>query len=221
VFVGHFAAGLLAKPLAPRVPLPVLLAAPQVLDIAWPVLVGAGVERARVEPGHLEAAPLVLEHMPWSHSLLTACGWALLSALAYLAWRRDRRGAVVVAVLVLSHWLLDWVTHEPDMPLYPGSARHGLGLWNSLPATLAVELAMFAAGVWLYTRATTPTGRWGRTGWHALVGFLLVAYVAALFGKPPPTITAVVITAFVLIVLVLAWSWAVDRQRPPRASATR
>ncbi len=216
MFVGHFAAGLAAKPFAPRVPLPVLLAAPQVLDIVWPVLVGAGIERARVEPGHLPAAPLVLEHMPWSHSLLAAIGWALLSAFAYLAWRRERRGAIVVGLLVLSHWLLDWVTHEPDMALYPGSERYGLGLWHSLPATLAVELAMFAAGVWLYSRATRATGRWGRAGWYALVGFLLIGYLAAIFSKPPPTIDAVVISAFVLIALIITWSWAVDRQRPSR-----
>jgi membrane-bound metal-dependent hydrolase YbcI (DUF457 family) len=214
VFVGHFAAGLAAKPVAPRVPLPVLLLAPQVLDVAWPILVGSGVERARIEPGHLDASPLVLEHMPWSHSLLTACGWALLTAIAYGAWRRDRRGAFVVALLVLSHWLLDWITHEPDMALYPGSARYGLGLWNSLPATLAIELALFAVGVWLYTRETTPTGRWGRVGWYSLVGFLLVAYLAALFTRPPTSIDALVIAAFVLIALVIGWSWAIDRQRP-------
>lgn len=219
MFVGHFAAGLAAKPLAPRVPLPVLLAAPQVLDIVWPILVGAGIERARVEPGHLPATPLVLEHMPWSHSLLTAVGWALLSAIAYFAWRRDRRGAVVVALLVVSHWLLDWVTHEPDLALYPGGAEYGLGLWRSLPGTLAIELALFAAGAWLYTRATTATGRWGRAGWYVLVGFLLVGYLAALFGKPPPTIDAVVVSAFILIALIIAWAWAIDRQRPSRAAA--
>lgn len=52
MFLGHFALGLAARPLAPRVPLPVLLLAPQVMDVAWPILVGLGIERARIEPGH-------------------------------------------------------------------------------------------------------------------------------------------------------------------------
>src|SRR5690348_9677291 len=123
MFLGHFALGLAAKPLAPRVPLPVLLAAPQLMDLVWPILVGIGVERARIEPGHLEASPMVLEHMPYSHSLVIGVGWALAAALVYGALARDRRGAIVVAALVLSHWLLDWIAHEPDMPLVPGGDR--------------------------------------------------------------------------------------------------
>jgi membrane-bound metal-dependent hydrolase YbcI (DUF457 family) len=107
VFVGHFATGLMARPLAPRVPLPALLAAPQVLDLVWPVLVATGGERARIEPGHLDASPLALEHMPCSHSLAMAAVWALLVGVGWWLGTRDRRGALVLAVLVIGHWLLD------------------------------------------------------------------------------------------------------------------
>ena len=213
MFIGHFAVGLAAKPLAPRVPLPVLLAAPQVADIVWPVLTFTGVEHARIEPGHMEASPLVLESIPWSHSLLALACWALISAAVYFLWRRDPRGAWVVAALVLSHWVLDWVSHEPDMPLYPGGPRYGLGLWNSLPATIIVELVLFALGVWLYTRSTTATGRWGSAGWTGLVIFLLLSYVAAEVGTPPPSIRALDVVSLVMIVVVVVWSAAVDRQR--------
>jgi len=221
MFLGHFAVGLAAKPLAPRLSLPILLAAPQVLDMAWPVFVGTGVERARIEPGHLEASALVLESMPYSHSLVAALGWALLCALAYTLLTRanpDRRGALVVAALVLSHWVLDWASHEPDMQLVPGGARYGLGLWYSLPATLATELAMFAVGVGLYTRATTATGRWGRIGWPVMVALLVAGFFAALLGKPPPDIEALVISAFVLIAVIIGVGVAIDRQRPLRAA---
>ena len=87
MFLGHFATGLAAKPLAPRASLPALLIAPQVLDLAWPVFVATGVEHAHLERGHLAASPLVLEHMPYSHSLVFALGWALLFALGYPAAR--------------------------------------------------------------------------------------------------------------------------------------
>lgn len=216
MFLGHFAIGLAARPLAPRVPLPMLLLAPQVMDLAWPALVGLGVERARIEPGHLAASPLVLEHMPYSHSLVAALGWALVTALAYGLVARDRRGALVVAALVLSHWLLDWIAHEPDMPLVPGGDRYGLGLWRSLPATLITELAMFAVGAWLYTRATVASGPVGRLGWPGLAGLLVLGFLAALFGEPPPSIRALLIIAAVIIVVVVGAAIAVDRQRPPR-----
>lgn len=213
MFIGHLAVGLAAKPLAPRVPLPVLLLAPNVADVVFPVLVGAGVEHARIEPGHMAASPLVLESMPWSHSLLALAGWAALSAALYFLWRKDRRGAWVVAGLVLSHWILDWVTHEPDISLYPGGDRYGLGLWNSLPATVAVELVMFAVGVWIYTRATSGTGAWGRRGWAGLVVFLLVAYGAAEFGPPPASFDPLPVVMLAMVTLITVWAWAVDRQR--------
>ena len=177
MFLGHFAVGLAARPLAPRVPLPLLLLAPLVMDVAWPILVALGIERAHVVPGHLDASPLVLEHMPYSHSLVTGLGWALATALIYGLLSRDRRGALIVAGLVLSHWLLDWISHEPDMPLLPGGARYGLGLWRSLPGTLLTELAMFAIGAWLYSRATRATGRVGRYGWPVLAGLLALGFV--------------------------------------------
>lgn len=154
--------------------------------------------------------------MPYSHSLVWALGWALLCALGYGLLARDRRGALVVAALVLSHWVLDWIAHEPDMPLVPGGARYGLGLWRSLPATLATELLMFGVGAGLYTRTTRATGRVGRVGWPVLVGLLVVGFLAATLGAPPPDIDALVISAGVLIVVIIGAAVAIDRQRPPR-----
>ncbi|MEZ4399648.1 MAG: hypothetical protein R3B06_06500 [Kofleriaceae bacterium] len=217
MFLGHFATGLAAKPLAPRMALPALLVAPQVLDLAWPVLVATGVEQAHLEPGHLAASPLVLEHMPYSHSLVFALGWALGFALGYLALTRDRRGAAVGAALVVGHWLLDWIAHGPDMQLWPGGARHGLGLWGSLPGTLAAELGMFAVGATLYTRATRATGPIGRWGWPALAAVLTVGFVVATVGAPPPSIDALLAFAAAVLVVVVVAAVAIDRQRPPRA----
>lgn len=222
MFLGHFAVGLAARPIAPRVPLPILLLAPLLMDVLWPALVALGVERAQVVPGHLPASPLILEHMPYSHSLLAGVGWALALALVYGALARDGRGGLIVAALVLSHWLLDWVSHEPDMPLAPGSARYGLGLWRSLPATLVTELAMFAVGAALYTRATRATGPVGRYGWPALAGLLVLGFVGGTAGAPPPSIDALLVSVGATIVVVIAVAIAVDRQRPaapPRVAA--
>ena len=126
---------------------------------------------------------------------------------------------------MVSHWILDWLTHRPDMPLYPGGPRFGLGLWNSVVGTLAVETAMFAIGVWVYMRTTRPRDRIGRYAFGAYVTFLLVAYVSDRFGGPPPNVTTLIWSAIAAEVILVLWAWWFDAHRglrdPVRASPTR
>jgi membrane-bound metal-dependent hydrolase YbcI (DUF457 family) len=110
MFIGHFAVGFAAKRFAPRSSEAVLLAAPLLADMLWPVFLLLGWEQVRIDPGNT----------------------------------RYRPGAIAIWIGVVSHWVLDWVTHRPDMPLYPGGARYGLGLWNSIYGTMVVEFLMFA-----------------------------------------------------------------------------
>ncbi|HEX6643600.1 MAG TPA: hypothetical protein VF037_02925 [Gemmatimonadales bacterium] len=212
MFLGHFAAAFAAKRAAPRASLGVLFAAAQWSDLLWPVLLLAGVERVTVAPGDTPFTPLRFDSYPLSHSLLAVGAWALLAAGLYHAVKRDARGAGVVALLVVSHWMLDVITHRPDLPVTPwGGARAGLGLWASVPLTMLVEIAMFAAGVALYVRASARPGR-KRLGLLALVAFLLVVYLMNAFGPPPPDATAVAWVTLSMWLLV-AWAWAVDRGR--------
>jgi len=130
-------------------------------------------------------------------------------------WRGgSMRGAWWLGLAVASHWFLDLITHRPDLPLAPGlDARYGLGLWNSVAGTLAVEGSMFAAGLWLYLSATRARDRIGVWGLWGLVALLLVSYVAATFGPPPPTVTAVAIADIVGTTLTVVWAYWVDRHR--------
>src|SRR5215469_12189474 len=147
MFIGHFAVGFGAKKFAPRTSLALLLAAPLLSDILWPILLLLGWEHARVDPGNTKFTPLDLYDYPWSHSLLTCCTWATLFAVVYLALARYRPGAMAIWIGVVSHWILDWITHRPDMPLYPGGGpRLGLGLWNHVAATMTLEISMLAVG---------------------------------------------------------------------------
>jgi len=213
MFIGHAAAALAAKPLAPRVNLAVTLAAAYWLDIVWPALVLAGVERAAIAPGDTAFTPLHFSHYPWSHSLAAAVVWSVLFGLACVR-RFGRQPALLMGALVLSHWLLDAIAHRPDLPLWPGGARRiGLGLWNSVPATLLVEGAMFAAGVWLYARAAPARDRTGALAFWGLVLFFLAAYLGDAFGPPPPNMTAVAVVGLIgaaIIVALAAWA---DRHR--------
>jgi hypothetical protein len=131
----------------------------------------------------------------------------------YFLIRRQRAGAIAIALLVVSHWVLDAVVHRPDLPLTPGGElRIGLGLWNSLAGTLVVELAMFAVGIWLYSTCTRARDRVGTAGFVALLGTILLIYVGSIFGPPPPSAVAVAWTDMGQW-LVIVWAAWVDRHR--------
>jgi hypothetical protein len=213
MFLGHFALGLAAKRLTPRVSLAMLLAASQWADMVWPVFVLLGVEQVRIEPGNTAFTPLDFVSYPYSHSLVALAVWGLLVGGAYRAVAGGRRTVLVLGSLVVSHWVLDYISHRPDMPLYPGSAKYGLGLWNSVPLTLLVETAMYSAGLAVYgvtTRACDAIGRWGYVGLHAV---LVASYVAAASGPPPPNTTAIAVTSIAGAALFTAWAWWVDKHR--------
>ena len=135
-----------------------------------------------------------LKNLPVIRDLVTDMGviWAAAFGLLYLSTRKSRKAALLLAAVVLSHWFLDLVAHRPDLPLAPGSeTRWGLGLWNSIPATLFVEVSLFAAAVFFYTSRTRALDRSGRWGLWALLVFLAAAYVGAAFGPPPPSVEAI------------------------------
>jgi hypothetical protein len=216
MFVGHFAVGFLAKRIEPRLSLPVLFAAVTFLDILWPVFIVLGIEHARIVPGITEASPLDLYDFPWSHSLVTSIGWSLLFAAPLFAKRRVRE-ALIVAGCVFSHFVLDLVTHRPDLPLAPGSEeRYGFGLWNALVPAVVVEAGLFGAAVVVYYLGTRATGRWGTIGFWTFVGTMALAWLSGVFGPPPPSIQVVAWSALVFVPLTLLWSRAIDRARPAR-----
>ena len=213
MFVGHFALGFAAKRAAPRASLGVLFLAAQFADVLWPVLVAAGIESVRIAPGITAFTPLDFVSYPYSHSLVALAVWgAALGAVCQIAIG-GRATFVVIAALVLSHWLLDFVTHRPDMPLYPGSATYGLGLWNSVAATVIVELAMFAAGVWIYAASTRARDRAGRWSFIALVTFLVIAYAGNVAGGPPPSVAAIYWAGIAGAAVILVWGWWTDSHR--------
>ena len=222
MFVGHFGLGFAAKRAAPEVSLGTLVLACQLADILWPTFVLLGLETFEIRPGITAVTPLDFTHYPWSHSLVALVAWGTIFAVAYRVMRPATRATslAVLALLVVSHWVLDFVVHRPDMPLTPFSnTRYGLGLWNSLPATLAVELPLFAAGVTLYATATVARDRIGAWAWWSLVAFLAIVYVMNLMGPPPPDVHAVAWVTESGWLLVL-WAWWIDRHRAPRTLAS-
>ncbi|HET7584492.1 MAG TPA: hypothetical protein VFK13_06260 [Gemmatimonadaceae bacterium] len=227
MILGHFGVAMAAKRVAPRTSLGTLFAAAQLADLLWPLLVLTGIEEVRIAPGIAAASPLDFVWYPWSHSLAMLVVWGVVAALAYAMFTRKTAGAVMIAMLVISHWVLDFIVHRPDLPLTPGgSLRMGLSLWRSVPATIAVELIIFVAGIVVYAHATRARDRVGSVGAWLLVLALAGAYLASAFGAPPASAHAVAWSALGMWLFVLWGAW-VDRHRrsvslpeTPRNSST-
>jgi len=217
MFVGHFALAFAAKPRVPQVSLAVLFAAAQFADVLWPLLVATGIEQVRIAPGITAFTPLEFVSYPISHSLVALAAWGaafgLLSALRLGRARGGVRAFVVVLGLVVSHWVLDFVTHRPDMPVYPGGPMVGLGLWGSVPGTLLTELALFAGGVFIYARATRPRDAIGRWAFVGVTGFLVAGFIATALAPPPPSVQAVWIGATAIALLTLGLAYWVEQHR--------
>jgi hypothetical protein len=236
MFIGHFAVGFAAKQATPRVSLAVLFVAAQLADLLWPVFLMLGLEQVRIEPGNTAFTPLNFISYPYSHSLLMLVVWGVVfafvfsrevrlkadatraaSAPAAYGWseavRLNGRTFLVLFALVVSHWVLDFVTHRPDMPLYPGGPKLGLELWAWVPATMAVEVSMFLVGLWMYSRATRARDKRGRWGLVSFAAFLVVGYIAAVGGPPPPTVGTLAASALLGFVILMVWSWWADRHR--------
>lgn len=220
MFIGHFGLGLAAKKIAPRTSLGTLLLSVGFVDVLWPYFLLLGWEHVRIDPGNTAVTPLDFYDYPISHSLLTSFGWALLFGGVYLAATRYWRGALVVSAGVLSHWFLDFISHRPDMPILPASEgpKVGLGLWNSVPATLGVEIPIFLVGVMIYCRVTRPLDRVGRWGLISFIATLLLIYLGNIFGPPPPSEKAIAIFGCFTLVL-FAWPYWVDHHRSPVGNA--
>lgn len=216
MFVGHTAVALAAKRHAPGVSLGALIAAAYAIDLLWPLFLLAGIEHVRIDPGNTAFTPLAFDSYPWSHSLLMVVVWGLAGAFVARAFGASRRAQAVIFLLVLSHWILDVISHRPDMPLWPGkSPMVGLGLWNSVVATLVIEGLLFATGIALYLRSSSLETRAATIGFWALVVFQLAIWASQPWGPPPPdvrTLAWVGLAAWLFPV----WAWSIDRRAMQR-----
>jgi hypothetical protein len=213
VFIGHYAVALGAKKAAPSVKLGTLVFAAQFLDLLWPILLLAGVEHVRVIPDAAPFKRLDLYDYPLSHSLLMTLIWSALIGGAYYLLHKQIRNAVIIGCAVLSHWILDFISHTPDLPLAPGlTPLVGLGLWNSTAATIVIEAGLFLTGVIFYFCATRPKDTVGKYAPWTLIVFLLVGYVASIFSTPPLDPLPITLMALTMWLLI-PWAYWIDRHR--------
>jgi hypothetical protein len=212
MFVGHHGPSFLAKRADRTIPLWVLFIAVQFLDVLWAPFVLLGIEKVRIVPGFTKASPLDLYYMPYTHGLLTAIGWSVVFGAAYqlIARPSSARSSLIVGLAVFSHWVLDFLVHLHDLPLYDNTAKVGLGLWNVPAIELPLEALILLGAMWLCFRDNLS-----RAKSTFVFGVLLVALqVYFFFAPPPPSDKAIAWTALIsYAVLALVIWWLQDRKR--------
>ncbi len=215
MFVGHLAVALGARSVEPRLPLGAAVAAAFGLDLLWPILLLLGLETVQIQAGDTAFTNLAFVSYPWSHSLLMVAGWSVLTALMARAAFRSWRTGAVLGGLVFSHWVLDFITHRPDLPLWPAGPVAGLGLWNSVAGTILVEGSLLGAGLWLYhatSEARDRIGRWALLGLIAVTG---LTWITQPWSPLPPSTVAVAWGALILWLLP-PWAHWIDAHRRRR-----
>ena len=216
MFVGHYGVSFATKKADASIPLWVLFLAVQWLDVIWAPLVLLGIEKVRIVPGFTATNPLDLYYMPYTHSLIAALVWSAAAAGAYRLLRRPKtRTSLLVGLAVFSHWILDFVVHRPDLPLYDNSAKVGLGLWNHPALAFGLEALLLFGGMVAFLRGR-PTHRVGFITF-GVVMLGIQAYV--FFGPPPASPAAAASTALAAygIFALLVWFLA-DRRPSVRAA---
>jgi membrane-bound metal-dependent hydrolase YbcI (DUF457 family) len=215
MFVGHFGLSFAAKKVAPKVSLGTMFIATQFVDILWPFLLIFHVEKVAIVPNYTKTNALEFLYFPYTHSLLMGVVWGIVVGGIYWLIKKDKRGALIVGLGVLSHWLLDLIVHTADLPLTPFSDyKVGFGLWNQVLIAQIVEIALFLAGLYIYATFTKAKNKIGKWAFWSLAIFLLIFNFANTFGPPPPnSLMTLFVSSVVLMAIIAGLAYWVDRNR--------
>ncbi|MEQ8554059.1 MAG: hypothetical protein RIC06_22645 [Cyclobacteriaceae bacterium] len=209
MFIGHYALALSAKKIDKLPSLAIMFVAVQFLDLLWPIFVLLGLETFEIEVGNTALTPLNFVSYPWSHSLLAALVWGMLFSAIYFLLTKNKKGSILLGILVFSHWVLDLLTHRPDLPLSPfGTTKVGLSLWNLPVVAIILEVGLFLTGVFLYFKTVRPKRK---IAYWTLILFFLLIYVMNLLGPAPPSVQAVAWSANAMWIFVV-WAWWIEKE---------
>jgi FtsH-binding integral membrane protein len=213
MFIGHYGVALGVKKINNALSLGTLFLAAQFIDLLWPVFLLIGIEKVKVEPGNTAFTPLNFVSYPFSHSLFFVLIWAILFGLVYFFIKKNLKNSILLGGLVLSHWFLDLIVHQPDLQILPWDKfRVGFGLWNSVILTVIIEGLIFIVGSYLFITSTKALNKKGSLGLWMLLIFLAVIYIINIFSSPPPSESAIGIVGLSMW-LIVAWGYWVDKNR--------
>lgn len=213
MFLGHFGAGFAGKKFSKSASLGTYFMAAQWIDLLWPILLLLGIEKVKIEPGISNVTPLNFNYYPFTHSLAAAIIWGVIFGVIYFLIKKNSKTSIILGVFVVGHWVLDFLVHIPDLPIFPGSElKVGLGLWNSFAATIILEGLIFGIGIYLYYKVTKTKNKTGTYSLIGLVVFLILIYISNLFGPPPDSVKAIGIVGNAQWLIIL-WGYWIDKNR--------
>lgn len=218
MFVGHLAMALAGRKASPRTSLVWFVVAANLVDLIWPIFLLVGLERVRIDPGNTAFTPLAFESYPWTHSLLMGVLWGAALAGVARCFGVSARAAALIGAVVASHWVLDFVTHRPDLPLWPWpSGSYGLGLWNFVTATFAIEGLMWLAAIVTFLSARRLRGVQGVVAFWSFVLVSTLLWASGPFSPPPPDARSLAWFALTGWIVV-PWSWWIELASDTRGS---
>ena len=213
MFIGHFGAGFIGKKIDPKPSLGTYFLASQFIDLIWPLFILLGIEQVSIDPGNTAFTPLDFIYYPFTHGFISVLIWSVLFGAVYFYKSKQIKSALILGIMVLSHWILDFITHRPDLPLtFWSDFKVGLGLWNSVIFTIIVEGGLFIFAVYLYLNFTKAKNKKGSWGAYGLIIFLILVYIMNLVGPPPPSADAIGFAGLSMWLLVF-WAYWIDRNR--------
>ncbi len=209
MFIGHYAPAFLAATHRKAPPLPVLMIGTQLIDFGFFSFALLGIEHFRLVPGATASNWLDLYDMPYTHSLFGTCIWAAgFAALVWLVWR-SRFGALLAAMAVISHWLVDLLVHRPDLTLGGSPPLLGFGLWNAPLIEKPLELAMAFGGLAFYAARTRPKSPRAGLALGALAVVLALCQAIDWFGPRTTEVTVgqpiTALAAYTVIAGLAVW----------------
>lgn len=210
MFLGHYAVAFGAKKIDPKISLGTLFLSANFLDLIYPFFVLIGVENIQVNKDFVGLMPYEF-YYPYSHSLIMAIVWGILVGVVFCIPSQKIKKMSLLFFLVISHWVLDFISHRPDIPVFLNGPHYGLFLWRNLILTITVEMSLFLLGLSLYVKTKGWKGLQKKWTFVLLVGLLLVIYAGSIFGPPPPNTTAFAISGL-LQWLFVGWGYWFDRK---------
>lgn len=222
MFLGHYGVAFALKRAEPKISLGTLFIAVQLADLLWGCFLLLGWEHVLIIPSPNPLLNLEFIDYPISHSLAGAIGWGIAAGIVYYSWptrdtTRHWQASLLVAAAVASHYVLDVLVHLRDLPVAGNdSPKLGLGLWSHFGLSVGLELLVLAVGVGLYVTMRSRRSRVRPARLAVVLVLLSGVYAVALFGPPPPSVTAIAVGDIVFILLMTALAaWA---DRPVSAS---
>jgi len=185
------------------------------MEFLWVILNYLGVEKTTTEPTVKSVSDIHLAYMPFSHSILSAVVLAVAGYVIVGKFAGKPVLGMAVGIAIVSHLILDLITHAPDIALAPGidQPRFGLGLYSQAPLTAFVIELIYGAFCW-----------WIYRGSKALLAVILLFNLAnlsmlssavpgpeeKLAGHPMLIVTVIAVQIAVTLILVGLFSRSTD-----------